>query len=168
MRGLVATLRVYLDAQVDEDVFCGSGAGGVRIVERFLTRDTGGAAYGAPPDRPDPDPMARVRRSAHRFDVLVPSDLSDDDTAMVQRIVETAKPAHTAVALRRYAELFVVGQARLGLDTEIGAAPTFVPMVPGDRNAGLLAASYLGYPRPFDLPDRVVSDRDRVGSLPAL
>ena len=87
---------------------------------------------------------------------------------MVQRIVETAKPAHTAFALRRYHELFVVGQARLGLDTELGTAPVFVPMVPGDADAGLLAASYLGYPRPFDLTDRVVSDRDRVGTLPVL
>ena len=41
-------------------------------------------------------------------------------------------------------------------------------MVPGDADAGLLAASYLGYPRPFDLTDRVVSDRDRVGTLPVL
>jgi hypothetical protein len=62
----------------------------------------------------------------------------------------------------------VVGQARLGLDTELGKAPVFVPTVPGDPDAGLLAASYLGYPRPFDLTDRVVSDRDRVGALPAL
>jgi phage tail-like protein len=168
VRGLVATLKVYLDTTVDEGVFCGGGAGGVRIVERFLTRDTGGAAYGAPPSQPDPDPLTRVRRSAHRFDVLVPADLSEADTAMVQRIVETAKPAHTAFALRRYHELFVVGQARLGLDTELGTAPVFVPMVPGDADAGLLAATYLGYPRPFDLTDRVVSDRDRVGTLPVL
>ncbi|GAB3866188.1 hypothetical protein GCM10028801_38130 [Nocardioides maradonensis] len=168
VRGLVATLKVYLDPTVDDGVFCGGGAGGVRIVERFLTRDTGGAAYGAPPTQPDPDPMTRVRRSAHRFDVLVPTDLSDDDTAMVQRIVDIAKPAHTAFALRRYHELFVVGQARLGLDTELGTAPVFVPTVPGDRDAAVLAATYLGFPRPFDLTDRVVSDREHVGALPAL
>jgi hypothetical protein len=30
------------------------------------------------------------------------------------------------------------------------------------------AAGYLGYPRPFDLADRIVADRDRVGGLPAL
>jgi hypothetical protein len=31
-----------------------------------------------------------------------------------------------------------------------------------------LAAGYLGFPSPFDLADRVVSDLDRVGVLPAL
>jgi phage tail-like protein len=167
-RGLVATLRVYLDPVVDEGVFCaGIDAGGVRVVERFLTRDTGGAAYGAPLTIPDPDPLTRVRQSASRFDVLVPAGLSADDQAMVQRIVEKAKPAHTAFALRQYYELFAVGQARLGIDTEIGAAPVFIPTVPGRADA-VLATGYLGYPHPFDVPDRVVSDRDRVGALPAL
>lgn len=166
--GLVATLKVYLDAVVDEGVFCGGGAGGVRVVEKFLTRDTGGAAYGAPEGSPDPDPATRVREAAHRFDVLVPVDLDDDQVQMVQRIVETAKPAHTSFTLRRYYELFVIGQARLGLDTEIGHALSFVPTIPGLAGSDRLAGGYLGYPRPFDLADRVVSDRDRVGALPAL
>jgi hypothetical protein len=99
--------------------------------------------------------------------VLVPVGLPADDQAMVQRIVENAKPAHTGFTLRQYYELFVVGQARLGIDTEIGAAPVFVPVVPGRPDA-ILAGGYLGYPHPFDVPDRVVSDRDRVGALPAL
>lgn len=168
VRGLVATLRVYLDVIVDEGVFCSDiGADGVRIVERFLTRDTGGAQYGAPLGQLDPDPMDRTRSSASRFDVLVPIGLSADDRAMVARIVEGAKPAHTAYLLRPYYELFVIGQARLGIDTEVGPAPVFAPTVPGDPSA-YLASGYLGYPRPFDLPDRVVSDRDRVGALPAL
>jgi phage tail-like protein len=168
VRGLVATLRVYLDPIVDEGVFCaGADAGAVRVVERFLTRDTGGALYGAPLSMPDPDPFARALASASRFDVLVPAGLSADNQAMVRRIVENAKPAHTAFVLRPYYELFVVGQARLGIDTEIGQAPVFVPAILGNPDA-LLAAGYLGYPRPFDLADRVVSDRDRVGSLPAL
>lgn len=166
--GLVATLRVYLEPVVDEGVFRSafSGSGGIRVVEKFLTRDTGGAAYGAPEGYPDPDPETRVRQAAHRFDVLVPVGLNDADSQMVERIVETAKPAHSAFVLRRYFELFVIGQARLGLDTEIGHAPTFQPMVPGGPPP--LAMGYLGYPRPFDIADRVVSDRDRAGALPAL
>ncbi|HEY5248033.1 MAG TPA: hypothetical protein VIJ15_06225, partial [Dermatophilaceae bacterium] len=98
-------------------------------------------------------------------DVLVPLDLSDGDTAMVQRIVRSASPAHTAFHLRRYYELFVVGQARLGLDTELGRGPAFRPMVTGRDS---LASGYLGYPYPFDITDRVVGDRDRLGALPPL
>ncbi|MFL6107557.1 MAG: phage tail protein [Marmoricola sp.] len=164
--GVVATLRVYLDPVVDESVFCvGSGAGGVRVVERFLTRDTGGARYGAPEGSPDLDVRDRVRQAAHRFDVLVPVGLDADQTAMVQRIVESSKPGHTAFSLLRYFELFVVGQARLGLDTELGHGAKYVPMLTGSTS---IAAGYLDYPYPFDLTDRVVSDRDRVGALPAL
>jgi hypothetical protein len=126
-------------------------------------------AYGAPPGSADaaadPDPRTRVRRSAHRFDVLVPVGLSADDAAMVTRIVAAAKPAHTGFELRRYYELFVIGQARLGIDTEIGHGPSYAPMVTG---SGVLAAGYLGYGHPFDITDRVVSDRDRIGAFPAL
>ena len=75
------------------------------------------------------------------------------------------KPAHTWFDVRQYYDLFVVGQARLGQDTELGNAPAYVPMVTGND---YLAAGYLGYPRPFDLADRIVTDRDRVGGLPAL
>ena len=40
------------------------------------------------------------------------------------------------------------------------SAPGYVPMVTGND---YLAAGYLGYPRPFDLADRIVSDRDGQG-----
>jgi hypothetical protein len=33
---------------------------------------------------------------------------------------------------------------------------------------GYLALTYLGFPYPFDLPDRIVLDRDRVGGMPSL
>jgi phage tail-like protein len=153
--GVVSTLRVYLGTTLDESVFgCGGDVGGVRVVERFLTRDRTGT-----------DEYARVATAAHRFDVLVPVDLGPDVLAMVGRIVEAAKPAHTWFEVRAYHDLFIVGQARLGLDTTLGNPVTFVPMVTG-RN--YLAQGYLGYPGPFDLADRIVVDRDRIGDLPAL
>jgi phage tail-like protein len=165
--GLVALLRVYLDDAVDEGIFRGSGAGagGVRVVERFLTRDSGGALYGAPASTPDPDLATRVAGAAHRFDVLVPVGLSEDQTAMVTRIIENARPGHTSFQVRRYYELFVVGQARLGMDTELGRGPAFEPFVTAST---ALAGGYLGYPHPYDLTDRIVADRDRINSLPAL
>ena len=159
--GVVSTLRVYLEPVVDAGVFRSptAGSGGIRVVERFLTRDTGGAAYGAPLGGPDPDVATRVRRAAHRFDVLVPVGLSADDQAMVERIVALARPAHTAFTLRHYFELFVVGQARLGLDTELGHAPSYQPVQLGGTP---LAAGHLAYPHPYELTDRIISDRDRV------
>lgn len=158
--GVVSALRVYLEPVVDEGVFRSAAFGttGIRVVERFLTRDTGGAAYGAPEHIPSPDLRTRVRTSAHRFDVLIPTGLSQEDLAMVRRIVELARPAHTAFVLRQYHELFVVGQARLGLDTEVGQGPSYAPVRTGVTP---LAAGHLAYPHPFDLTDRIVSDRDR-------
>jgi hypothetical protein len=87
------------------------------------------------------------------------------DQAMVQKIVDTTKPAHTWFDVRQYSDLFVVGRARLGQDTELGNAPVYVPMVTGSN---YFAAGYLGYPYPFDIADRIVANRDRIGGLPAL
>ncbi|MFD3584533.1 phage tail protein [Streptomyces sp. NPDC058683] len=166
--GLVATLRVFLDPVVDERIFdpvgeCGGAAAttGIRVVERFLTRDAAAPA----PGTADDDPRTRVRRFAHRFDVLVPGDLSADAAAMVTRIVAAAKPGHTAFEVSRFQDLFVIGRARLGIDTQVVAGPSFTPIVTG---SGVLAAGYLGYAHPFDITDRVVSDRDRIGALHAL
>lgn len=159
--GMISTLRIYLSASPDDSVFCSADgtSGGVRVVERFLTRDIEGQASS------ETDEYTRVAASAHRFDVLVPADMTAPDQAMVQKIVDTTKPAHTWFDVQQYYDLFIVGQARLGQDTELGHSPAYVPMVTGSDN---LAAGYLGYPYPFDIADRIVVNRDRVGGLPAL
>jgi len=97
--------------------------------------------------------------------VLVPQDLSDEQEAMVGRIVELAKPAHTAFDLKRYWDLFRVGEVRLGLDTQLGGSSTWNPLVLG---SGYLSGVYLQAPYPFDIGDRMVLNRDRLGNLPAL
>jgi phage tail-like protein len=167
--GLVSTLRIYLTPTPDDSVFCSASGdtGAVRVVERFLTRDISGAAGTGPAVSlaSGAAEYSRVAAAAHRFDVLVPADMTATNQAMVQKIVDTTKPAHTWFDVRQYYDLFVVGQARLGQDTELGNAPVYVPMVTGSN---YLAGGYLGYPRPFDLADRIVADRDRVGGLPAL
>ena len=71
----------------------------------------------------------------------------------------------TEYELRRYGDLFVVGQARLGLDTQLGLAPVFTSAIEGRSYVG---RSYLGFPYPLDVIDRVVPDRDRLGGLPPL
>jgi hypothetical protein len=74
-------------------------------------------------------------------------------------------PAHTSYNVRGYYDLFIVGQARLGMDTQLGRGLSFSAMVTGQ---GYLASTYLGFPHPFELTDRIVIDRDRVGGLPPL
>jgi phage tail-like protein len=166
--GLLAMLLAYLNPQVDGAVFdCGgAGSAGVRIVEQFLTRDGGGAAYGDPTAAPGTGSGAdRVAATAHRFDVLVPEGLSADALDMIGRIVAVNAPAHTSYNVRGYYDLFIVGQARLGMDTQLGRGLSFSAMVTGQ---GYLASTYLGFPHPFELTDRIVIDRDRVGGLPPL
>jgi phage tail-like protein len=157
--GLVSTLRVYLDQTVDDSLLdCAvSRPGGVRLVERFLTRTIGPAIDGTE--------YGRVAGAAHRFDVLIPAGLPTEELAMVGRIVEMAKPGHTWFDIQQFSDLFIVGAARLGIDTQIGHGVSFTPMMEGK---GYLGSTYLGFPYPFDIPDRVVVDRERVGALPPL
>lgn len=81
---------------------------------------------------------------AHRFTVLAPAPRAAAPgaaayaarLALVRRIVELEKPAHAAYDLRFYWSLFRVGEARLGLDTEIDL---------GSRSPALMSAAVLGY-----------------------
>jgi phage tail-like protein len=169
--GIEAALRLYLEPAPGEDLLdlrC-VGRGEVRLVERFQTRGAGPYAYG------DPDPEGRrplrpltradVADSAHRFVVLTPHNLSDDDQRMLARIAELEKPAHTEVELRRYWDLFLVGEARIELDTRLGESARFEPFQLGHTE---LAAGILAAPYPFDIAERIVPQRDRLGGLPGL
>jgi hypothetical protein len=138
-------------------------------VERFLTRGVGGLVFGDPTAdglaSPGSLTAQAVAANAHRFSVLVPHTLSIEQRTMVSRITELEKPAHTLADVRVYWALFRVGEARVGLDTRLGESGAFVPFVLGSTSLpeGYLAARY-----PFDIADRIVSDRDRLGELPPL
>lgn len=140
--GLRALLRLYLGCSLDPDVVF------------------------APLPLPD-DPARIVEHSAgpHRFKVLVPFALDEEQAAMVRRIVEAARPAHTGFEVRWHTGLFVVGEAQLGIDSLLGDSPRFVPFEIG---ATPLAAGVLAADHPFEVADRIVSDRDRLGELPRL
>lgn len=81
--------------------------------------------------------LLAMHRSAHRFSVLLPVDsVSADPYALeerlglARRIVELEKPAHTVFDVRFYWAFNRVGEARLGMDTQIGAgsrAPELIP-----------------------------------------
>jgi phage tail-like protein len=174
--GLRAILRLYLGCAVDDSVFDQQARRDdpARIVERFPTRRftpaaIGDASGGSSPGSTTPiralDDPAAVRALAHRFRVLIAEDLSPERAAMVGRIVGAARPAHTSYEVRAYRDFFVVGEARVGVDTIMGASPEFVPMV---LDSTSLATGYISAAHPFDIADRVVSDRDRLGDLPPL
>jgi phage tail-like protein len=138
--GLRALLRLYLGCSLDPDVV-------------FATQS-----------RTD-DPARIIDRVApHRFRVLIPGRLDTDSAAMVARIIGAARPAHASFEIRSFSGLFVVGEAQVGIDTLLGASPGFQPMVLGESTMPGL----LGAPHPFEITDRIVSDRDRLGELPAL
>ena len=171
LQGVEVSMRLYIDSKVDASLFDPScvGKGNVRIVERFRTRGIGCQAYD-PPDEHGrrnlrPISIQDIIDNAHRFTVLVPYTLADDQQDIVQRIVSLAKPAHTEFDVQRYWDLFRVGEAQLGLDTRLGDSSQFSAMLLGDA---YLAESYLEAPYPFDIADRMVSDRDRLGDLPPL
>lgn len=132
----------------------------VRLVERFQTRQGQAAVAGDPTGT---STGIIVQDAAHRFSVLVPEGLSSAEEAMVQRIVQLEKPAHTSFDVRHYWDAFRVGEARLGLDTIFGEESRFQPIVLG---RDYLAEGYLSPSPPMDVADRLITDRDLLGQRP--
>jgi phage tail-like protein len=106
--------------------------------------------------------LLAMHRTAHRFSVLLPVDSVSADPyeleerlGLARRIVELEKPAHTVFDVRFFWAFNRVGEARLGLDTQIGAgsrAPELIPdAVVGRAYVG--ASFVAGAPRPAS-PDR--------------
>lgn len=178
MRGTVAgvqiAVRLYLDQQLADTLFdprCWSG-GRVRLVEHFLKRNRSGLLFGDTSDSAGGDESAQTASNqtgyedyAHRFSMLVPHNLSSTQLEMVDRIIRLEKPVHTSFELKRYWDMLRVGEARLGLDTELGESSAFIPMLLGEA---YLSESYLEASYPFNLTDRLVLDRNAVGDMPAL
>ncbi|MCB8983617.1 MAG: hypothetical protein H6659_07320 [Ardenticatenaceae bacterium] len=130
----------------------------IRIVEQYQTRGGRALVAGDPTETPSD-------AYAHWFTVLIPAGLPAAEEAMVNRIINLEKPAHTAFVLRRYWDGFRIGEARLGIDTTVDESSRFTPFILG-RNT--LAAGYLGAAHPFNVRERYVSDRDNLGNLPPL
>lgn len=113
-----------------------------------------------------------MRRSAHRFTVLLPlppsasSDAAEQQRRLEQaaRIIRLEKPEHTVFDVKFYWQLFRLGEARLGEDTliDLGSrAPDLMsPLVVGQ---GRLTESYFAPGHPRDVADRQVLGRDRFG-----
>lgn len=137
----------------------------VRLVESFLVRRGRGRVSGDPTATGTTIAAENFDAAAHRFTVLTPMRLSPEEEAMIQRVVELEKPAHTSFTVRRYWQGFRVGEARLGLDTTLDQTNRFVAMLLG---RDYLAAGYVDAAHPMNATNRAVPGRDRLGNLPPL
>lgn len=107
-----------------------------------------------------------MERAAHRFTVLVPVGLADaperqlELRRVAERVTEAEKPAHTAFDVKLYWGLFRVGEARVGLETILGAGSRSVALV---LDRGLVGGGHLGFVEPWNVRDRFVVGRDGIG-----
>ncbi|HLO03155.1 MAG TPA: phage tail protein [Symbiobacteriaceae bacterium] len=99
-----------------------------------------------------------ARQKAHRFTVLVPAsfDSPAPDLALVERVVEAAKPAQTAFEVQQYWAFCRIGEARVGLDTIIAPGARLTAL---QLQTGALAASYIGGRGSADAPRATVIGR---------
>lgn len=88
-----------------------------------------------------------MQRTAHRFSVLLPvADVASDPfdleqrLGLARRIVDLEKPAHTVFDVRFYWAFFRIGEARLGVDTQIGAGSRAPELIPD----AVLGRAYIG------------------------
>ena len=106
-----------------------------------------------------------MERAAHRFTVLVPVGLDDgpdvqlDRRNLAERITQIEKPAHASFDVKLYWGMFRVGEARVALDTLIGAGSRSVALVL-DRGVSALGAAHLAYAEPWNATDRLVVGRE--------
>lgn len=93
--------------------------------------------------------------AAHRFSVLIPLTSVNANAeelaakmALAKRIVEIEKPAHTVFDVRLFWAMNRLGEARLGLDTLLGAgsrAPELIP--PAIIGQAYLGSNFVGGPQ---------------------
>ncbi|MGA1839275.1 MAG: beta-galactosidase [bacterium] len=108
-----------------------------------------------------------IKRRAHRFTVLFPIDIKSTPEErkqgldLIRHIVELEKPAHVTFEVKPYWALFRVGWARLGLDTIVGEGSRFVALCLGRDYMG---DGYVTSFHPWNIPNRIVVDRDHIDS----
>ena len=103
------------------------------------------------------------RNAAHRFSVLVPAHPEEPAARLEQRLARAEavarreRPAHTDFEVRLFWDLFRVGMARVGQETELGAGARLLPLVLDRRH---LAEGTLTAEPPWTEADRNVLGRD--------
>jgi hypothetical protein len=137
----------------------------LRLVENFLIRRGRGRVEGDPTATNVISEEEDFSAYAHQFTVLIPMEISLEEEMMIRRVVSLEKPAHTTFSLRRYWEGFRINEARLGLDTTLDRTNRFVSMLLG---RDYVSSGYVDADHPMNVSQRIISDRDRLGNMPAL
>ena len=159
LQAILLTLYPDSGASIFHDRIAATLYPTVRIVERFLTRLPQETAIADPTDERQPPrliPSPETKSRAHRFTVMVPTNVTATTHALIERIVALEKPAHTAFTLQPYWALFRVGDVRLGLDTVLGQGGQFELFRLGES---ALDAAALGTTFPYSLTNRTVISR---------
>ena len=82
-------------------------------------------------------PVSAYDATAHRFTVLIPGRLSDEQRQVVTDLLDRHRPAHTAVEICELGEGMRVGSVRLAYTAYVGAAPEPRPLVVGGTGIGV-------------------------------
>jgi len=144
---------------------------GLQMALRLALDECPSEAIFADPQRgcTQPGTLRIVENSptCHHFSVLIPMPADaapntlkfQDRVGIAKRILDLEKPAHTTYHLKFFWALFQIGEARLGLDTQLeqgSSAPWLRSLVLGQA---YLAESRLEAGYPYDLQGRLVLRR---------
>ncbi|WP_135453954.1 phage tail protein I [Mycobacterium sp. DL99] len=148
-RGTVRALRRMADIYLDRQT---------QIIEHWQLRGIGGTILGTTPDGDKtPNVGASVREtgtlgrftvggtvlqptsfatSAHRFTLLIPGNLTDEQCEVLTGLLQTQAPAHTAGSVQELGAGMRVGTVRVGITSFVGPAADWIPLRLGEVRLG--------------------------------
>lgn len=148
-RGTVRALRRMADIYLDRRT---------QIIEHWQLRGIGGTVLGTTPEGDKtPNIGASVREtgtlgrfavggtvlqptsfdtSAHRFTLLVPGSLTDEQCSVLTDLLQTQAPAHTVGSVQELGAGMRVGTVRVGITSFVGPAADWIPLRLGDVRLG--------------------------------
>lgn len=148
-RGTVRALRRMAEIYLDRHA---------QIIERWQLRGIGGTVLGTSPSGPPtPNFGSSVREtgtlgrfavggtvlqptsfdtSAHRFTLLVPGTLTDEQRAVLTGLLQTQAPAHTVGTVQELGAGMRVGTLRVGITSFVGPTAEWTPARVGEVRLG--------------------------------
>jgi phage tail-like protein len=148
-RGTVWALRRMADIYLDRQT---------QIIEHWQLRGLGGTVLGTTPEGDKtPNIGASVREtgtlgrftlggtalqstsfdtSAHRFTLLIPGNLTDEQCAVLTGLLQTQAPAHTVGSVQELGAGMRVGTVRVGITSFVGPTADWIPLRLGEVRLG--------------------------------
>jgi phage tail-like protein len=148
-RGTVRALRRMADIYLDRQT---------QIIEHWQLRGIGGAVLGTTPDGDATPTIGAAERStgtlgrftvggtalqstsfdtsAHRYTLLIPGNLTDEQCAVLTGLLQTQAPAHTVGSVQELGAGMRVGTVRVGITSFVGPAADWIPLRLGEVRLG--------------------------------